>query len=90
MRNNIISQVGRDAKFTGDNVTGGPNPNPQTSAGVGPGAYDPRVTVSGTKDTMSARVEEQAAWGWSASFISNHIREMWLGWFGDNDELNSA
>ena len=84
---NPISKVNRDARYVGDTMV---KTGHQTGPGVGPGSYDPRVTIDGAGDSVGGRSEMQRMLGWSASFISGHLRQLWQGWFGDNDELNSA
>ena len=84
---NIISKVSRDSRYVGDVLV---EQSVAVNELVGPGSYDPKVTVDGALDTIGARSQKQKDFGWSASFISAHIRQMWQGWFGDNDELNSA
>ena len=86
--NNPMSKMGRDKRYTGDTMVnnrgaGGPE--------VGPGSYDPMVTMDGTKDTIAKRSDHQKSVGWTASFISGHLRDLWQGWFGGaNDEAMSA
>ena len=81
-----ISKLARDHRFTGDGV----GSNPQTGPLVGPGSYEPQRGYDGELTTMARRAEEKAWWGLSAWSLSSHMRNVWLGWFGDNDELNSA
>jgi hypothetical protein len=83
---NPIAKTARDHRFTGDSII----KDSETGPDVGPSSYHPGVTNNGHLESMGARAAEKASWGWSASFLSTHIREMWQGWFGDNDELNSA
>ena len=84
---NILSQVGRDSRFTSDLVG---RQEHLTPPDVGPGAYEPKVTNDGELSTLGSRVDHQTSLGWTANFLSTHIRSLWQGWFGDDDTLVSA
>ena len=84
---NIVSSVGRDSRFSADQVG---RQEHVTPPGVGPGLYDPKVTNDGGLATIESKADFQASLGWTASFLSNHIRQMWLGFVGDNDEINQS
>ena len=76
----------RDTRFPGDSIIR----DSQTGPHIGPGTYEPEVTNDGQRNSIEVRAEHNAWLGETASFVSERIRTMWLGWFGDNDELNTA
>ena len=89
MPDNQVSKVGRDSRFPADTITNLKGIT-MTEPQVGPGAYDPKTTNDGALDTMAGRTQQKADFGWSASFISDHIRTLWHGWFGEGASVLSA
>ena len=81
---NMMSKMPRDARFTGDTIED--YAGRMTGPDVGPGSYEPKTTMDGQLNTIEKRSEQKADLGWSASFISDHLRRIWYGWFGNNDD----
>ena len=71
-----ISKVGRDTRFVGDSIL-----KDNTTGHIGPGSYEPRVTNGGAPSTVEGWLEKKIDFGWSASFLSDHVRSLWTGWF---------
>ena len=80
---NIVSKVGRASRYVADSMVSN---NGAAGPEVGPGSYDPMVTTSGTLNSIEKQSDLQRDIGWTASFISGHLRELWHGWFGGAEE----
>ena len=74
----LMSKVGRDTPAPG--ALGGEK-YAGTGRGVGPGTYDPQVQKNGELNTIQSRTERNAnfgMWGWSASFVSESLRSLFV------------
>jgi len=78
---NMLLKTGRDSKYVADRIDG-TGDDCTTGELVGPGTYDPMVTISGEKHEMARKVEAQAETSTGdASFVSNSFRTIFTSIF---------
>ena len=88
MNSNLVSKVGRDIYFGASDI--GSCYNAPTDGHVGPGVYTPEVTNDGEINTIEKRATKKASSGWSMSFVSDSLREMWTALVRNDSTLALA